>query len=77
MYFARKGVDIGKQAKTLEKIDLSRAYEPTDLAVAELDLVKFLDHHHNLLINTCIEEATKMVGRLRLPPCSCLLLRGG
>ena len=39
---------------------MSRVYEPSDLAVAELDLVKYLDHHQQLLMNTCIEEATKM-----------------
>ena len=60
MFLARGGLDISQHHRLLREIDLSLSYEPLE-ALTELDVDKFLDHQHQMLVNTAIEEATKLV----------------
>eukprot|EP00457_Paulinella_chromatophora_P001441 gb/GEZN01001443.1/.p1 GENE.gb/GEZN01001443.1/~~gb/GEZN01001443.1/.p1 ORF type:complete len:975 (+),score=206.22 gb/GEZN01001443.1/:236-2926(+) len=68
MLLATKGLDLSKQSRMLQQIgpmlqqiDLSKAYQPESLS--ELDVERFLEHQHQLLISTAIEECSKSTAK--------------
>eukprot|EP01006_Ploeotia_vitrea_P052486 TRINITY_DN67692_c3_g1_i3.p1 TRINITY_DN67692_c3_g1~~TRINITY_DN67692_c3_g1_i3.p1 ORF type:complete len:967 (+),score=523.67 TRINITY_DN67692_c3_g1_i3:2082-4982(+) len=59
MFFATKGLDLSKHSRTLRNIDLSKTYESLE-PLGELEVEKFLEHQHQMLINTAIEESSNV-----------------
>jgi nuclear pore complex protein Nup93 len=60
LFLSGHSIDIHKSTRILKDLDLSRSYEPIEGQYNELDVDKFLDHQHNLLITTSIEECNRL-----------------
>jgi nuclear pore complex protein Nup93 len=59
MLLANKGFDATRIARALQSIDLKSTFEPLD-AIDDTDLDAYLQHQHDLLILTAIEEAKRL-----------------
>ena len=55
---ARRGYDADKLARSLNAIDLRTPFEPLD-ALADTDVVGYLQHQHELVVVTAVMEAKK------------------
>lgn len=60
LFLSSNSIDIQRSNRILKDLDFSKSYEPIQTSFNELDVDKFLDHQHNLLITTSIEEANKL-----------------
>ncbi len=59
LFFASKGLDLAKHASALRTMPLMQTpdtMEPVD----ELDVDRFLEHQHELLISSAVEECSKL-----------------
>lgn len=53
---ADRGFDAEKLNNQLSEIELQTAYEPTE-TLGETDIESYLQHHHNMIVLTAIEES--------------------
>lgn len=58
MLLASHGFDAEKHARQLSAIDLKTTFEPLE-PIGDTDVQQFLQHEHEMLIITAIEEAKK------------------
>jgi hypothetical protein len=73
MFFASNGMDITRNQRILRAINLTKSYEPLE-HIHELDVDKFLEHQHQMLVNTAIAESCSLVCILVLCVCVCAFI---
>lgn len=72
LLLAGRNFDAQGLQKSLQALSIKTSYEPLE-AIADTDIEAFLNHHHEMVIVTAIEEAKKEVDNVltaRLPKIS-------